>query len=200
MMNTSMPSRCGRFAFSTILAGIALLAVAFGCRQEAESTSPDSPLRTSPPKPADLLIFPDELRVEDPDVNVFIERAMAACGAGDYDGFRGLWSAREEPMSREEYEQGWQAAREIRVKAMERVALARSESAHQSVEPEQVYVLLADVKLDPDHPAGQSEPHRQAVLMMVREHDAWRLAQAPKTMRDWIKKEQSSSDKPPSAP
>jgi hypothetical protein len=45
---------------------------------------------------------------------------------------------------------------------------------------------LAQVQLDPTLPAGQREPVRDVVLMIVRENEDWRFAHAPKQVREWI--------------
>ena len=137
-------------------------------------------------KQANLLSFPEQLHVEDAAVNDFVIQAMNTCAGGDYQAFRLLWSAREEPLPRSEFEQGWQAVQEIRILALQQVMLAPgSDSDADALRG--VYAVLAEVRLDPTHPAAQGNPHREVVLMIVREHDAWRLGRAPQSMRDWIK-------------
>lgn len=166
----------------------ALLAVAttLQCRRtEPEKTSSTSTDATKS-KQADLLVFPPELRVADSTVNEFATKAMTVCAAGEYEAFRLLWSAREDPLPREEFEEGWQAVQTIKVRALERVMLDADPNTGRN-EPEEVYVLLAEVSLDPEHRAGQKKPQRQVVLMLTREHEQWRLAQAPKPMREWVK-------------
>jgi hypothetical protein len=118
---------------------------------------------------------------------------------GEYEAFRLLWSVREDPLPREEFEQGWQAVQTIKVRALERVMLDADLNAGRS-EPETVYALLTDVTLDPTQKAGQKEPQRHVVLMLAREHEQWRLARAPKPMRDWVKNKIAAApiDSPPS--
>lgn len=155
-------------------------------REEPESSSSSTSSNAAKSKKPDLLIFPDELRVADSTVNEFVTQAMATCAAGEYEAFRLLWSVREDPLPREEFEQGWQAVQSIKVRALERVLLAADPNAGRT-EPEAVYALLTEVSLDPTQKAGQKEPQRHVVLMLAREHEQWRLARAPKPMRDWIK-------------
>lgn len=137
-------------------------------------------------KQPNLLLFPDELHVAELTVNEFVTKAMTTCAAGEYEAFRLLWSARETPLPREEFEQGWQAVQNIQVRALEKVMLDADPNAGRA-EPETVYALLAEVSLDPMQKVGQKEPQRHVVLMLTREHEQWRLAQAPKPMREWVK-------------
>jgi len=156
------------------------------CRRDEDVVQKGAPANIAQKKPADLLVFPSALQTEDISVNAFVKRAMMDCAGGDYDVFRLLWSAREDPLPRGEYEQGWQAAREIRIRALEKVVLSADPTRGRD-QDETVYVILANVSLDPTHRAGQREANREVVLMLVREHDTWRLARAPKKMRTWIK-------------
>ena len=50
-----------------------------------------------------------------------------------------------------------------------------------------VYVIVANVSLDPTHRAGQRDANREVALILAREHDSWRLARAPRKMRACIK-------------
>lgn len=132
-------------------------------------------------------------------VNDFVSRALAECAGGKYESFRALWSAKEEPLPREEFEKGWHAAKEIRVRALEKVLFDRGSDAPtqpasaQKPAPETVYALYIEVSLDPEQQVGQKKPERHAVLMVVEEQNEWRLAPAPKQMREWIKKKLQSA-------
>jgi len=134
-----------------------------------------------------MLLFPDELRVADASVNDFVARAMETCAAGDYEAFRLLWTARDDPLPRDEFEQGWKAVQKIRLRALEKVRLAPDPDAGR-IEAQEVYAAYAQVELDPSLQPNRPEPHREVILMMVREQDGWRLASAPKAMREWIRK------------
>jgi len=140
-------------------------------------------------KEEELLVFPEELYVTDISVNLFVIEAMEACSTGDYDAFRLLWSVQQDPLTREEFNQGWQATRKIRIRALERVLYKQpaSSGSNPPSKNEMVFVLMADVELDPTHPAGQRKPKREAVLMIMKEQNQWRLVRATDAMRSWVK-------------
>ena len=168
------------------LVGSALAVGGCDCRQ-SEATKSEAGM-ANPPEPvqsAAVLVFPDELRVGDATVNAFVDHAMTVCSNRDYQAFRLLWSAREDPLTRDEFEEGWHAVKEIRVRGLERVKLAPAPDQGEGP-PQMVYALFAEVGLDPTHQAAQQKARREVVLMIVREHDVWRLAKAPKRMRAWM--------------
>ncbi|MFQ5610470.1 MAG: hypothetical protein ACE5F8_09425, partial [Woeseiaceae bacterium] len=137
--------------------------------------------------------FPESLHVADESVNAFVARAMAECASGDYERFRLLWSIRHDPLPRDEYEQGWQAVQRIEVRRLEPVILSGSNAAVPP-DSDQAYAILAEVSLDPNRPAGQREPNREAVLLIVREDDAWRLARPPRALKEWIHERAATRD------
>jgi hypothetical protein len=165
------------------------------CRrgEPENSSSATAPLDAANSKKPDLLVFPDELRVADASVNEFVTKAMTTCAKGDYEPFRLLWSAREDPLPRGEYEEGWHAVQTITVRALEKVMLGPDPKANRA-EGETVYALLVDVSLDPTQKAGQKKPQRHVVMMLAPESGEWRLARAPKAMRAWIKGKISGAD------
>lgn len=165
---------------------LALVYLSPACRRERDSAGADPPPERVKQEPAEFLVFPQELRVEEEAVNDFVERAMTACAGGDYGRFRLLWTAREDPLPRDEYENAWQAVQRIQILALEKVML--SPDAKRGREHSEIaYAVLADVTLNPTHPAGRRDPHREAVLMLIPEEVGWRLARAPKAMRLWIR-------------
>ncbi len=189
MSHCSRPILDKASAYGPVIRGLvltALLCIGPSCRRENDSASEDPRPADARQQSVDLVVFPDELLVEDASVNDFVTSAMAVCAGGDYERFRLLWSPRHDPLPRSEYEQGWQAVRQIRIRALEKVILA-PDPRQGRTQAETVYAVLADVSLDPTHAAGQKEPKREVVLMLTREHDAWRLASAPKQMRVWIR-------------
>jgi hypothetical protein len=135
-----------------------------------------------------ILQFPEELKVADAAVNRLVLEAMSACAEKRYDDFRAAWSPREDPMSRDEFEQSWHAVREIRLRAL-KPAMFESASEGGRPDRQRVYVAYAEVLLDPEHRAGEREPLREAVLMLIQEQGQWRLARAPKAMRAWIREQ-----------
>lgn len=138
------------------------------------------------PPPREVLIFPSKMYVEDQSLNQFVIEAMQTCITGEYDAFRLLWSAREEPMARGEFDKGWKAIEEIRILALEKVRLAPDKDKI-SQSPELVYALYANVKLNADLISPQQKPEREAISMIVQEQGKWRMAKAPKKMRHWLK-------------
>ncbi len=172
----------------------ALLLPVSACREspsvDAVTPTVGAPAPSAPKPKKEVIVFPERLRVADESVNRFVSHAMETCASGDYDAFRLIWSATQEPMPRREYDEGWQAVQEIRVLTLEKVKLAAEDAG--SSEPTTVYALYVNVKLDPEHPAAQQEPERNVIAMIVREHDNWMLARAPRAMRHWIKKRLSS--------
>lgn len=167
-----------RNVLSVLTAAITLLGAS--CNKEAQT--PDKP--TVAVQSKTNLIFPDQLRVDDATVNTFVRSALTQCASSDYEAFRSLWTAKQEPISKAEFSEGWDAVRRIEVRALEKVLLAMGDDG-KTTEP--VYVLLAEVELDAAARVGKREPIREIVLMLVREHDQWRLAGAPKEMREWVK-------------
>lgn len=133
------------------------------------------------------LIFPDALKVEDESVNEFLTHAMAVCSQGDYSAFRLLWSAREEPLPRDEFRRGWSAVQSIRILHLQPVKLPRSSEAEDEESLELVYAACADVQLDAEQLGRQHDPDRRVVLLIVREQDSWRLANPPRELRDWVR-------------
>lgn len=164
-----------------------LLLAAPACRR---STLPDAPPEPAAPEApahtAPLLDFPQALHVADPSVNDFIRSAMTTAAAGRYDDFRLLWSAREEPLSREEYHQGWEAVRHVRLRALEKIVIAPDVAPADGPAPD-MYAAYVEVTLDPRHRAAREKPQREAILVMVREQDRWTLMRAPKSVRDWLR-------------
>ncbi len=126
------------------------------------------------------------MHVDDQTLNQFVTEAMQTCITGEYDAFRLLWSAREEPMARGDFDKGWKAIEEIRVLALEKVRLA-PEKDQISQTPELVYALYAKVNLNADLISPQQKPERDAISMIVHEQGKWRMAKAPKKMRHWLK-------------
>jgi len=163
--------------------GLCLLA---GCGGEDAPDAPDAPVVQAPPEPVQVLRFPRKLHSDDERVNRFVEKAMMTCAAGSYDDFRVLWTAEQEPLARAEYDAGWEAVRLIQVRALEPVKVARDTEGGEVLEKK--YVLLAEVRFDPEHPAGRKTPEREVVVLLTREQDRWRLARAPARIRTWVRR------------
>lgn len=157
-----------------------------GCNSESKDDTPADAKHPVEPRPdaPQRVVFPESLFVDDREVTAFVRQALDQCAAGDYDAFRRLWTAKQDPMSRDEFEEGWAAVQTITVRALEKVMLAAEDDSKSA---ETVYALFVEVALDPERPAGKRQPLREIVLMLTRENEAWRIARPPKAMREWIK-------------
>lgn len=172
-----------RRATPLVIGGI-LLALGYGCRREQERDRAEQQFESK--QQAAQLVFPDRLRVEDGSVNEFVQRVIEDCAGGEYDTFRLLWSARDEPLRRDEYEEGWHAIQRIEVLVLEKLLLAPG-SGRESQERELAYAVALQVALDPAHRAAKREPERDVILLLIREHDEWRISRAPRRVRTWIR-------------
>lgn len=165
---------------------VVVLLVLSACNEERKQPSTPSAAYARPAKPAQVLSFPEALHVVDASVNEFVERAMDTCAKGDYDDFRLLWSVRQKPLERGEFEAGWLAVKAIEVRALELIKLA-TETEAGGERLDEHYVFLAEVRFDPQHPAGRKEPLREVILLLTKEQQQWRLARAPTKIRTWIR-------------
>lgn len=191
MMDSEVAIRYSPFAVRLamlVLIGGAPAWMSTACRRDESVASQAIAPPEEEVRPADIVVFPDELRVSDDSVNAFVEKAMRLCAAGDYEAFRLLWSDRSDPLPRDEFEQGWRAVEAIRVRALNPVILQSDNGASPDGDPNELaFIVLAEVAFDPSQPAGRREPRREIVLILSREHDEWRFSRAPKEVRKWIK-------------
>lgn len=170
----------------TITLSAVLSGVLLGCRPDSDSTNRDDGSDEVQPESARAVLnFPQELMVADATVNEFVTEAMQTCANGDYDSFRLLWSAREELITKREYERGWRAVLSLDIRALQKVKLAPDPKRGET-EPRTVYAVFAHVTFDPAQTAEQQDVERQVVLVVLREHDAWRLGKAPRGLRTWL--------------
>lgn len=149
--------------------------VAAGACSRDEHNQP-TPTPTSALADTGPIEFPDRIRVDDPTVNEFILKAIKTCVSGDYEAFRLLWTARQDPLSEQEFKRGWAAVEKVRIDSIR---------PFRTPEGDIVYAARAHVELDP---AEVPEPVRDLVLLLVKESDQWRLAPAPASVREELKK------------
>jgi hypothetical protein len=109
-------------------------------------------------------------------VNVFVERSMTACASGDYAQFTSLWTSRQEAVTVREFDRGWRAIRVLRVE-VERLQPFRTE-----IDGPLSYYLRASAEFDPSVP----KPERTVELIVQQEDGQWKLARAPKELRERI--------------
>jgi hypothetical protein len=137
------------------------------CRRDDEAgTGSAAGLPTSP----ELLEFPLELRAEDESVNAFIVEVIETCASGDYEAFRLLWSARDDPFPRDQFHRAWQSVRRVKVVGLRQVKDADSGRL--------LYAARALVELDPT----VRDPQRDVTILIVKEDDRWRLTRPPASL------------------
>lgn len=169
-----------------MLTGV-ILSTGIACRRSAPADAESASIPAKEPvREEPRLQFPEDLNAKDPSVNDFVTHAMLTATGGDYDAFRLLWSAREEPMPREEFLQGWDAVRQVRVRALQQIVIA-PDSAPADIPRVDMYAVYVEVSLDPGHRAAKEKPQREAILVIVREQDRWALMRAPKDVRDYMR-------------
>ncbi len=149
-----------------------------GCKKGESET--DSDLKPTPPPDVvqeELVKFPPNFTCDDPEVPEFLKSAVSACVNQDYDAFRSMWSAREDPISEKEFIRAWQANPRFELTDMQRM---------KTPDGEIVYAVRAHVSLDPNE---VPEPERDVVLLIVNESDNWRLRKAPRKFAKMMKGE-----------
>ncbi|GJM25466.1 MAG: hypothetical protein DHS20C16_18810 [Phycisphaerae bacterium] len=177
-MITCLKNRTARTSQRLIV--ICLIAtVTVGCKKGESGGSDADPSNTpqaeQPPK--ELVSFPPDFTCDDPDVPEFLKSAVKACVDQDYQLFRSMWSAKEEPISEKEFIRAWRANPRFALNEMRRM---------KTPEGEIVYAVRAHVSLDPNE---VPEPERDVVLLIVNESDQWRLRKAPKKLAKLMKGE-----------
>ncbi len=177
----------------------------------AVTTEPDA-RRPRSSKLALSVSFPQELRVDDESVNAFVERALVGVAAGEYEPYRLLWSMKDEPLSRADYERRWHGVTDIQLRALRRIILTTGKPSLLGGDGQPAgdasYALLADFSFDlPDRvglptPArrglqvdasAQREPLLGVVWIIAKEHDNWRLAKPPKAVKRWLREQVAAS-------
>ncbi|MCB9850901.1 MAG: hypothetical protein H6817_09385 [Phycisphaerales bacterium] len=121
-----------------------------------------------------LVVFPESLKTDDPTVNAFIERAIKVSMAEDYESFRLLWSALEQPLGEQEFRLGFRAARKITILDVEK---------RRTRDDEIVYLVHCLIELDPNRiPETRRDvkPQRDVVLLLRKEGEQWRIATPPR--------------------
>lgn len=145
---------------------IATAAGLIGCERKTESANKPPEVATE----VSLIDFPPEVQADDPAVNQFAREIIETCAGGDYERFRLLWTVKEDPFPRRQFERGWKALKKVRVLALQKM---------KTPQGEYLYYIHARVELDESMP----EPTREVVLLMIKENDRWRLASAPAHLR-----------------
>ena len=165
---------------------VVLLSLAVpGCREDdtGGEVAPPAP----PPEP-ELLEFPPELRAEDPAVNAFITQVIETCAAGDYEAFRLLWSAHDDPFPRDQFYQAWRLVRRVKILALRTFREAKT--------GELVYAARALVQLDPT----VEEPERTVTILITQEDGRWGLTQPPTSLPEGLFEPEATPKTPTTQP
>ncbi len=152
-----------------LTAAVLGIVAAGGCRRE--ETAPPAGGGAPPPAP-ELLIFPPELRAEDERVNQFLVTVLDTCASGDYEAFRMLWSASDDPFPREQFHRAWRSVRQVTVLGLRAVRDADTGQIG--------YAAWARVELDP----AVREPQREVRILLKQEEGQWRLTHPPAPLPD----------------
>ena len=139
-----------------------------------------------------MIDFPPSVQADDPAVNAFVREAIGTCVGGDYERFRLLWNVREDPFPRGEFERGWKAVRKVTVVAVQKM---RNPPEGGAFEGKYLYYVHGRVELD----ASVPDPRREVLLLIVREGEQWRLARAPRYLRQQVLGEENGEPASPSS-
>lgn len=176
-------SRCG---LKHVGAWAVLLAAAVGgCRKEEPGES--SRAVSLPPEPQ-LLEFPADLRADDETVNAFITEVIETCASGDYDAFRLLWSANDDPFPREQFHRAWRSVRQVKILGLKAVRDAGS--------GEIGYAAWALVELDPE----VREPQRDVKILVKKEDGRWRLTRPHRSVPEDLFEPTATPEPPTTQP
>jgi len=155
-----------------------VLLLAAGCDRGGESSDPAAPNAVvNADGPQTEITFAPRTRVADETVNEFVERALRVTTGRDYEEFRLLWSATDEPFARKQFDAGWDSGvRRIVIDVLQKMRDPRSD--------EVFYGMHAHAVLEPGRfNVSADEAERDVVLVVRRENGQWRLAHAPDEVR-----------------
>jgi hypothetical protein len=150
------------------------------CRPDTPAEPTNAADNTAAATKAPHVDFPAELHSKNPDVNAVVRDAMTACIRGDYDAFRRLWSAKDEPIPRERFVNHFMAVESMIVRALEADPDPQREAFAVCVE-----VNFDKEKLPVQHEL-YAEPRRLVIMLILREQNEWRFSAAPKAVRAYM--------------
>lgn len=144
-----------------------------GCRCSRDVAVDEGPeidkkpiIEEDPDAPRPQIVFPADVRLEDPTLNAFIERVLQICYAGDYDGFRQLFGTAYQPTTESDFRRVWHGVKRIEVMRI-----------YMGPGKEPRYFVLAKVHLrEPDN-KGREE--RDIRVMVFKEGSDWRVGPPP---------------------
>ena len=191
----------------SVLAVAAITTPMSSCRRSTQDAQAETPkvAEEQPPAKPQVLFFDKALRVDDDTANQFVERVVGVAVDGDYDKLRQLWTPHAEPISKSDFEKSWHDVRRVTIRLLTRVDLGGA-SVGSPATPQPGYAMVADIQFDPAVVPRGEERGRRVALTMLRENGEWRLAAAPKGLRDWLDQqlkpvtEEPADDEPSPAP
>jgi hypothetical protein len=116
-------------------------------------------------------LFPEEIRTCDLEINRFIDRFARVCMSGKYDDFRLMISRRQPPILPPRFESNFNALKQIRITAVEKLP-----DMPQANAP--LYVMQAECELK-DFAAKKGERTKQVQVAILREDGDLRLGPLP---------------------
>lgn len=163
------------------LAPAVVWVVAAACRPASQAEpGPEA----APPEKPQILDFPAELHADDQAVNAFLRRVIETCASGDYDAFRLLWSARDDPFPRDQFHRAWQSVQKVRIVALR--------PFREPQTGELLYAARAHVELDP----SVREPQRDVTILLIRERGRWQLTTPPRDLPDQLFEQRRPTSQP----
>ncbi len=177
-------------SFTPSIAFFAALIGLPGCEPGNPTGAGGAPPDSVPAVARAKVVFPADLQADDATVNAMLNDAMSACVDGDYDAFRRLWSAKDDPVPRERFVNHFKTVESMIVRALEADPDPQRQAYAVCVE-----ITFDKEKLPPQHEL-QADPRRLVVLLIVREQDQWRFAKAPKAVRTWMSEKIGEADVP----
>lgn len=112
-----------------------------------------------------------EIKAAHPELSEFITAGLQAVYRGDYAAYRRLVARNQNPESESRFKLICQSLESVRVESVESIALP-------DVPPPSYRVVVA-FAFEPDSPAATRLRSRSVALLVIQEHDEWRLLIAP---------------------
>jgi hypothetical protein len=169
-----MLKKTGKALLGALLTTLLVVALT-ACKRQSNGAATGDDIH--PPDLVDLdktvptpeVIFPQELKTDDPTVNEFIHSALEACQKGSYDRFSELFGVTVEVPEAPQFGKVWRGVKSIRVAGTYK---------NPSKDPEQPAEYYVHVVVQLRQPDRYERTERQAVLWVFRERDQWRMAPA----------------------
>lgn len=186
--------RRGRPRRTVVLSACFILnsAIVAGCDRDAGSSEQALQKERQlipPPTTAPVYTFAPGLLEQNREIAAFVRQFLEVCMAGDYSGYRGLVSRTREPESRERFQAIYHSIRNVRVDAIDEVAVPLLDPP--------VYRVVAAVDLDPNARVSLRGSKRSIALLVLREDGEWKLLPAPASLQPFEEEPEPESQPAP---